>query len=170
MNIHVKHRSAIVLLALGLAVPALAHNPRGEATASFDGKAVTVDYGRPSLDGRDMLGMATPGMVWRLGSDAATGLASEGAMMFGSKMVPAGEYTLFARKTDDGWELLVNKQTGQWGTDHNPEHDLIAVPLKVETRDASEEVFTISLTADGMNGQMVMQWGTTALVADLMVH
>ncbi len=160
----------LLTLALGITGSALAHNPRGEAGASFNGKAVTVDYGRPSLNGRDMLGMATPGMVWRLGSEAATTLTSEGSLMFGQKMVPAGQYTLFARKTDSGWDLLVNRQTGQWGTDHDPEQDILSVPLKMETRDNSEELFTITLTADGMNGQLTMQWGATALVADLMVH
>ncbi len=168
-------RAANVVMGVALALSlgaglALAHNPRGEAKASFSGKAVSVDYGRPSLNGRDMLGMATPGMIWRLGSEGATTITSEGSLMFGSEMLPAGAYTLFAKKTDAGWDLVVNKETGQMGNAHDPGHDVLSMPMKVETRDSSEEMFTISLMADGMNGQMTMQWGTTALVADLMVH
>ncbi len=160
----------LLMLALAFSGTALAHNPRGEAKASFSGKNVTVSYGRPSLNGRDMLGMATPGMVWRLGSEGATTITSDGSLMFGQEMAAAGSYSLFARKTESGWELIVNKQTGQSGLEHDPEMDLFTVPLKVETKESSEEMFTISLMADGMNGQMAMQWGTTALVADLMVH
>ena len=159
-----------VALSVGLAAIALAHNPRAKVEASFNGKAVTVDYGRPSLNGRDMLGQAIPGMVWRLGSEDATTITTAGDLMIGSEMVPAGAYSLFAQKTEAGWDLLVNGETGQSGLAHNPEKDLFSAPLKVEKADISAEMFTITLMADGMNGTLKMQWGETALVADLMVH
>lgn len=159
--------SAVFVL---VAAAAFAHNPRGKVEASFNGKAVTLDYGRPSLQGRDMLGQATSGMVWRLGSENATTITTEGDLMIGSGMVPAGAYSLFAQKTDDGWNLLVNSETGQPGMAHNPEKDLFSAPLKVEKTDDSAELFTITLMADGMNGTLKMQWGETALVTDLMVH
>ncbi len=149
---------------------AAAHNPRGKVEASFSGKMVSVDYGRPSLKGRDMLGQAASGMVWRLGSENATTIISEGDLMFGSDMLPAGAYSLFAKKTDDGWNLLVNSETGQSGTAHDPEKDLLTAPLKVEKASESVEMFTITLMADEMQGTLKMQWGDTALVAELMVH
>lgn len=161
---------AALAVLVSLATLALAHNPRGKAEASFNGKAVTIEYGRPSLNGRDMLGQATPGMVWRLGSENATTITTEGDLMIGSNMAPAGAYSLFAKKTDDGWNLLVNSETGQSGLAHNPDKDLFSVPLKVETTDDAAEMFTISLMADGMNGSLTMQWGSTALVTALMIH
>lgn len=166
-----KHRLVPALAAaLAVAAIALAHNPRGKAEATFGDKAVTVEYGRPSLNGRDMLGQATAGMVWRLGSENATTITTEGDLMIGSNMAAAGAYSLFAKKTDDGWDLLVNSETGQSGLAHDPEKDLFSHPLKVEKADDAAEMFTITLMADGMNGTLKMQWGTTALVTDLMVH
>ncbi len=169
-----KHRLVPALFACAalaaLATVAFAHNPRGKVEASFNGKAVTVEYGRPSLNGRDMLGQATPGMVWRLGSENATTITSEGDLMIGSEMLPAGAYSLFAEKTDEGWDLLVNSETGQSGLAHDPEKNLFSAPLKIEKADSSAEMFTITLMADGMNGTLKMQWGETALVADVMVH
>ena len=169
---YIPRRRLVPVLAAALAVAAigLAHNPRGKAEASFNGKAVTVEYGRPSLNGRDMLAQATPGMVWRLGSENATTITTEGDLMIGRNMAGAGAYTLFAKKTDDGWDLLVNSKIGQSGLAHDPAKDLFSAPLKVETTDDSAEMFTISLMADGMNGTLRMQWGSTALVTDLMVH
>ena len=169
----IRPRSLAVLGVSALVVSvgvALAHTPRGKTEADFAGKMVTVEYGRPSLNGRDMLSQVTPGMVWRLGSEDATTITTDGSLMFGENMVPAGSYSLFARKTDDGWDLLVNSETGQSGLAHDPEKDLFDVPLDVESAEESAEMFTISLMADGMNGSMKMQWGTMALVADLMVH
>lgn len=166
-----RHRLIPALVAfVALAGIALAHNPRGKVEASFNGKAVTVDYGRPSLKGRDMLAQAAAGMVWRLGSEGATTITSEGDLMIGENMAPAGSYSLFAQKTEDGWNLLVNSETGQSGLAHDPEKDLFGAPLKVEKASESAEMFTISLTADGMNGALRMHWGETALVTDLMVH
>ena len=166
-----KHRLAPVLATcVAVAAIALAHNPRGKAEATINGKAVTVEYGRPSLNGRDMLGQATAGMVWRLGSENATTITTEGDLMIGSEMVAAGAYSLFAKKTDAGWDLLVNSEIGQSGLAHDPEKDLFSAPLKVEKADSSAEMFTITLMADGMNGTLKMQWGETALVADVMVH
>jgi len=166
-----RHRLVPVLAtALAVAAIALAHNPRGKVEASFNGKAVTVEYGRPSLNGRDMLAQAAPGMVWRLGSENATTITTEGDLMIGSNMAAAGAYSLFAKKTDDGWDLRVNSETGQSGLAHDPEKDLFSAPLKVEMTDDSAEMFTISLMADGMNGTLKMQWGNTALVTDLMIH
>lgn len=169
---HSPERRLVPALAVCLAVAAiaLAHNPRGKAEASFNGKAVTVEYGRPSLNGRDMLAQATPGMVWRLGSENATTITTEGDLMIGREMVPAGAYSLFAQKTDDGWDLLVNSETGQSGLAHDPGKDLFSAPLKVEQADQAAEMFTITLMADGMNGTLKMHWGSTALVTGLMVH
>lgn len=166
-----KRSLAVALAAVAsLATIALAHNPRAKVEANFNGKAVTVDYGRPSLQGRDMLGQATPGMVWRLGSENATTITTEGDLMIGREMAPAGAYSLFAQKTDDGWNLLVNSETGQSGLAHDPGKDLFSAPLTIEQAEDSAELFTITLLADGMNGTLRMQWGTTALVTDLMVH
>ena len=159
--------TALLTLAVGMA---FAHNPRGKAEATFNGKSVTVEYGRPSLKGRDMLGLAGVGMVWRLGSEAATTITTEGDLMIGSAMVPAGAYTLFAQKTGEGWNLLVNSETGQSGLAHDPDKDTFSSPLTLEKASSSVEMFTITLMADGMNGTLKMQWGQTVLATKLMVH
>ena len=165
----------LLLVALALALAgghALAHNPRGTAEATIAGKKVSISYGRPSLNGRDMLGQAAPGMIWRLGSEDATSLTSEGQLWFGQQKLEPGSYTLFAKKTEGAWELLVNTETGQSGLAHDPAKDLLAVPLQVEEAPEAAEMFTISLAdaGDGMNASLRMQWGKTALVTPLMVH
>ena len=86
-------------LGLGLATGATAQmNPRGEAKVTLAGKPIVVDYGRPSLKGRDMLGKATVGQEWRMGADTATTLKTPVALSFGSTQVPPGEYALRAKK------------------------------------------------------------------------
>ena len=153
-------RMALAALALAVAGPAFAQgNPRGEAKATVAGKAVSIDYGRPSLKGRDMLGQAQVGQAWRMGADAATTLKTDADLAFGSATVPKGEYVLKATKVDaDKWTLnVLSKADGS---------KVVDVPLTSAKADGSAEMFTIDLEGEGNKCELRMQWGTTALKTD----
>jgi len=67
-----------VLLAFTVKAAAQA-NPRGAADMALKGKAISIEYGRPSLRGRtvdQLLGQLKPGDVWRLGADKSTTLST----------------------------------------------------------------------------------------------
>jgi len=152
-------RLALVALAVVVAGPVFAQgNPRGEAKAMVAGKAVSIDYGRPSLKGRDMLGQAQVGQAWRMGADAATGLKTDADLLFGSVAVPKGEYVLTATKiAADQWHLNVLSKADR--------AKVADIPLTQGKLDASVEIFTIALEGEKDKGEFEMQWGTTALKA-----
>ena len=148
-------RIALAAFALALAAPVLAQNPRGEAKATVSGKTVSIDYGRPSLKGRDMLAQAKVGTPWRMGADAATMLTTEADLSFGDAKVPRGEYILTATKVDaDSWQLNV------LNTDRTKVADIPLTPAKVAD---NVEQFTVELQGQGDKGQFKMVWGNTAL-------
>ena len=150
---------SVAAVVLAAAVPSLAQmNPRGEAKATFAGKAVSVDYGRPSLKGRDMLGQAQVGQAWRMGADAATRLKTEADLVFGSVTVAKGEYVLTATKVDaKTWHLNVLNPADR--------SKAAEVPLTTGTTEPSAEQFTIELAGSGDSGTLELKWGTTALRA-----
>jgi hypothetical protein len=152
-------RIAFAAAVLAVSAPAFAQmNPRGEAKATVAGKAVTIDYGRPSLKGRDMLGQAQVGQAWRMGADAATTLKTEADLAFGSVNVPKGEYTLTATKVSaDQWHLNVLNKADK--------AKIGDVPLTSGKAAAAAEQFTIDLKGEGNKGQLVLTWGTTTLSA-----
>jgi len=152
-------RFALAALAVMVAGPAFAQgNPRGEAKAMVAGKAVSIDYGRPSLKGRDMLGQAQVGQAWRMGADTATGLKTDADLSFGSVVVPKGEYILTATKVAaDQWHLNVLAKA-----DRAKVADIPLTPAKL---DSSVEMFTIALKGEKDKGEFEMHWGTTALKA-----
>jgi hypothetical protein len=153
-------RFVFVAALCALAAPAFPQaNPRGEAEATVAGKAVSIEYGRPSLKGRDMLAQAQVGQPWRLGADAATTLTTEADLAFGDAKVPSGEYTLTATKVAaDTWHLNVLN-----GADRS---EVANVPLTLGRTDAPVETFTIELMGDGDNGKVTISWGQTVLTAD----
>ena len=135
---------------------------RGNTQITLDGKTVSVNYGRPTLQGRDPNQLISVGHVWRLGMNQATTLTTGAALKFGSLDVPAASYSLFAKKTGaTAWDLILNKQTGQWGTQRDPSKDLGSVPLTIGDGAQSVEHFTIELATERDNeGKLSMKWGT----------
>jgi hypothetical protein len=151
-------RFATLVISAAVVVPALAHAAaRGNAKASVAGKAVSIEYGRPSLAGRDMLSRATPGEPWRMGADDPTKLTTEADLAFGPARVPRGTYILTATKDEaGGWTLNVLKQDRS---------KLVDVPLTAGTLPESVETFTIDLRGEKDKGEVELKWGTTSLKA-----
>jgi Protein of unknown function (DUF2911) len=103
-------------------------SPPGEAAVTFaDGKTVTIHYSRPSMRGRKIFGRLVPyDRVWRTGANAATSLQTDVDLTIGGANVPAGSYTLYTLPGANGWQLIINKQTGQWGTEYGQARTLRA--------------------------------------------
>ena len=157
-------------VALAMALPLLAANARGKTEITLNGKTVSVDYGRPTLHGRtvgEMLSQLKEGGFWRLGADSSTTFVTGADLAFGSKTVPAGTYSLWAEKlAGNKWDLVFNKQHGQWGTQHDPKLDLVKVPLDESKASDSAEMVTIKLTDQGDGGHFSVQWGDLMLATN----
>jgi len=139
-------------------------SPPGEATLKFDdGKTVSIQYNRPSMRGRKIFGGLVPyNEVWRTGANAATSLKSDVALTIGGANVPAGSYTLYTLPGPTSWKLIINKQTGQWGTEYNQAQDLVRVDMKVGQISSPLEQFTISFDkTGGAAATLKLEWDTT---------
>jgi hypothetical protein len=126
-------KALLSLITICLAGAAFAQEgERGTATATVNGKKITIDYGRPSLGGRDVLSLAQTGTVWRLGRDKATEIETAGDLVIGDKVLKAGRYSLWAKKTGaDTWVLAFHPKTGVWGAPALKEGYAAELPLQV---------------------------------------
>jgi len=135
---------------------------RDTVRATAGGAALWIDYGRPAKRGREIFGNVVPyGEVWRTGANAATQFRTDRALDFGGTTVPAGFYTLWTLPTAGGWKLIVNSETGQWGTEHKAEKDLYTIPMTVSTLPTGVERFTIGVDTSGSGGTIHLDWDTT---------
>jgi len=135
-------------------------SPAAKAEVKLGGAAISVDYSAPSARGRAIFGGLVPyGQVWRTGANAATTLKTSADLEIGDLKVPAGTYTLYTLPTESGWQLIINKQTGQWGTVYDEKQDLGRVPLKVGKTAAPVETFVIDFQKTmGKKTQMHLKW------------
>ena len=136
---------------------------RGTASATIGGTHVSIDYGRPSLNGRDPLSLIHPGDVWRVGANAPTTIESDKNLDFGGTRVEKGKHILLIRYVQPGkWELIVSSQSAM---QYTPDAKLAEVPMTLTKGEDSTEVMTISLTAKGNDGVIELAWGTMRLSA-----
>jgi hypothetical protein len=159
--------ASAALTTLTLAASSMAQSPPARATATIGGKSVSVQYSAPSVRGRKIFGEG--GLlsrdptypVWRAGANAATTFKTEGNLDIGALSVPAGSYTLYVNVKDpDQWELVVSKQTGQWGLTYpGAASDLGRVKMTMSKPPALVEQLKYTLSDKGSGaGELRLEW------------
>ena len=165
-----------------------------QVTALVGGKKVTVDYGRPSLNGRtldQLMSKLGPDRVWRAGENQVTTLTTERDLMIGGKRLPAGKYSLYLYLPEGGgdWSLLLNTNPGiplkeiyaaappdvaneLWprldGYDKITATEVLRVPLKRSAAAEPMERFLIGLApAKGGASTITFTWGDQSWTTDI---
>ena len=141
-------------------LPRVPLSPRAIEEIAVGTGQVQVEYSRPFAKDRKIFGGLVPwGTVWRTGANAATTLKTNVDLTLGGVVVPKGTYTLYTLPGEKTWKLIVNRQTGQWGTEYDPKQDLARIDLKAETRADHLEAMTISfLPEDAFRGTLRISW------------
>jgi len=154
-----------ILLAMLIGGAAMAEkkaplSPPAETSMKLGGKEVKIAYSAPSMRGRKVFGdLVAYGKVWRTGANAATALTTEVDLDVKGLKVPKGSYTLFTLPTEGGLALILNKQTGQWGTKHDESQDLGRVAMDMSKPAAPVEKLAITLGAAGDDkGTLTIAW------------
>lgn len=188
---------SLVLLGAVVASPIAAQSNRLTAAASTRATAVVslsaprvqgqpaptpltikVEYGQPHVRGRAGLPteLAKDGTIWRVGANAATTLTTEVDLSIGGAEVPKGAYSLYAVREGGKTLLIINKNTGQWGTEYDGSKDLARVPLTSRTAAESLESLQIALVPapsapnTAVRGVLSIAWGTLALSTEWVVR
>lgn len=139
-------------------------SPPEQAVCKFaDGKTITVDYSSPRMKGRKIYGDVVPyGKVWRTGANEATAFVTEADLTVGGVTVPAGHYTMYTLPGQNDWKLIINKQTGQWGTKYDESQDLARVDMTKTPLPQPVEQFTIAFDKKSENSaDLNLDWANT---------
>ena len=150
--------------------PGKGGSPHVRSEWTIDGANISIEYGRPSLKGREEAKLMPPGKEWRTGADEATTLKTDKSLMFGSLMVPPGSYTLYTVPGEGKWDLVISKKTGQWGVPYPAGEDLGRAPMTVTKNASPVEQLTIEVHDTPGGGELRVNWGTVSARAPFMVH
>jgi len=141
-------------------------SPALQTSVTIGGKKLSIDYSAPSVRGRQIFGEG--GLLsrdptypaWRAGANAATSFHTDADLEIGSLQVPKGDYTLYVWVQDpDNWQLIVNRQTGQWGLEYNASMDLGRVPLLMSKPPSLIETYKMTLSEAGPSqAKLQLEW------------
>jgi hypothetical protein len=160
-----KHFLVLVSLLALICSASAQTSPPETATGKIGGATLTIKYCAPSVLGRKVFGPDGPVMkdptapIWRAGANSATAFQTSADLDIGGLAVPKGEYTLYVNVKDpDAWELVINKQTGQWGTTYDGSQDLGRVKMKMSKPPSSIEMLKYTITGTGHKGMIQLEW------------
>lgn len=155
-------------------------SPAATESATIAGKTISIVYSSPGVKGRaghifgkdGLIGHDPTYPVWRAGANSATKLHTEADLTLGGLAVPKGDYTLYVDLSDpDNWVLIVNKQTGQWGTKYDKAQDLGRVKMSMSKPLATVENLKYTITdLGGTTGKLTLEWENHSASVLIAVH
>lgn len=140
-------------------------SPSATVKQSIGLSEVTVDYSRPSANGRQVFGNLVPmNQVWRTGANGSTDITFSGDASFNGIKVPAGKYALYTIPSAADWEIILYKDTEQWGAPKELKEDLVAVRTKVKAEKSVTPFETFNIGFDDLKtdkANLVLNWENT---------
>jgi hypothetical protein len=155
-------------------------SPAATESATIAGKAIAISYNSPGVKGRAGHIFGKDGLishdptypVWRAGANGATKLHTDADLTLGGLKVPKGDYSLYVDISDpDNWVLVVNTQTGQWGTVYDKTKDLGRVKMTMTKPLAPVENLKFTVTdLGGTTGKLSLDWENHSASVLIAVH
>lgn len=140
-------------------------SPLALATTKYKDSYLKIVYSQPARKGREIFGKLVPyGQVWRLGANEATEMTITRDIFLNGQLLAAGTYSLFAIPEKDKWTLIVNSETGLWGSyNYNVKTDVMRVesPAGQTPDNLMCEPFTIRVDANNNKATITIMWEKT---------
>ena len=136
-------------------------SPNALAAQTFGTAMAVVEYGRPSVRGREIFGDLVPyGEVWRAGANEATTLTVTQDVLVGGAPLPAGTYSLFAVPGEETWTVILNGVAQQWGAfNYDAAQDVLRAEVIAETgRPVQEQLLMLFEDVDAEGATLILAW------------
>lgn len=121
---------------------------------------ITLDYSRPSVNGRVIFGDLVPfGSHWRAGANQNTKVTFSKPVTIAGTQVAAGTYSLSMIPNKGVWTVILNTKTDMWGVDgYSQEEDVLRTDV---TPQAIAPVETMRLSLENISvskAEIVLDW------------
>jgi pimeloyl-ACP methyl ester carboxylesterase len=135
-------------------------SPRGEVAQQLGGTQVTLTYGRPQVNKRQVWGQLVPhNRLWRAGANEATYITFGSDLLIEGQKLAAGSYAVFMIPTEGEWTVIFNRVPRMWGHFYyNPEFDVLKVKVKPQTAEQQEFLSYSFELLSPTSANVVLQW------------
>jgi hypothetical protein len=161
---------AAMTLALLMAMPVVAQersndspkaSPNAAVSQTIGTTEVTLTYGRPSVNEREIFGGLVPfDEVWRTGANESTAITFSDDVMIEGERVEAGTYSLYTLPGEDEWSIIINEKLS-WGTQYDMSQDVLRVQAEPEDTYFIEEMMIYFSDLTESSGEMMIHWANT---------
>jgi hypothetical protein len=176
-----KRTLLLILLALlilllgffGLRKYTKSFSPESSAAYDKNGLKIEVAYSRPAKKERYIFGreedkaLLPYGKVWRTGANEATVITFDQDVTFAGKPVAAGKYSLWTIPGPGSWQVILNAETGQWGTNYNDGKDILNATIPIRISQATQELFKIYFEDQTQGVNMILSWDHTEAIISI---
>ncbi len=148
-------------------------SPAAVAEFGQNGLAIRIKYCRPAKKGRLIFGRETDqalvpyDKVWRTGANEATLITFASDVTVADTPVPAGTYSLWSIPGPAKWQLVLNHETGQWGTQYNDGMDFTRIEIPIRVNPQVTEDFKIFFEPKSYGTDLILNWDQTEAVVPI---
>ena len=156
------------VLIAAVALASAQESPSQTASVTFPARTISINYSAPSVKGREGKLFGKDGRiakdrtypVWRAGANAATCFHTDTDLDVGGLTVPKGDYTIYVNLADpDNWELIINKQTRQWGLTYDASRDVGRIKMTMSKPAAMIETLRYTVGDEGGHkARLQLEW------------
>ena len=147
----------IVLLQLSISNVAIGQvqtpqlSPVCEVNQTVGLTEINISYSRPSKRNRVIFGEVVPyNEMWRLGANKNSMITISEEISFKQDTLPKGTYALFAKPSEDKWELVFYSEYSNWGTPENWEESKVALTLNADVSPLESSVETMCISIENI--------------------
>ncbi|MGL4632402.1 MAG: DUF2911 domain-containing protein [Leadbetterella sp.] len=149
---------------LGLKMYTKSHSPFEKVESTFGEIKMSVEYCRPYKKNRKVFGGIVPyDKVWRTGANEATVVEFSHDVEIAGNKISAGKYSLWSIPNLKEWTIIVNKETGQWGTSYEEKNDIVRVKVPATIHPQTKEQLEIKFLNTPSGNDMVISWENTVV-------
>ncbi len=165
-------RKAILWICILLPAAAVAQepikprpSPLALISARYKDTYLKITYSQPHKHGRELFGKLVPyGTVWRTGANEATELTVTRDIEINGHPLKAGTYSLFTIPDKTSWTIIINSETGLWGSyNYNAKMDVDRFQVPVHLGEEVYEPFTITIDQKNEKADIFLRWDSVSV-------
>ena len=117
---------------------------------------ITLEYSRPSMRGRTIVGGLEPyGEIWRTGANARTKITFSTDVMVNGQTLKAGSYAILTKPGAENWDVYFYTEYDGNGATIEWDDDKVATKINIDVYPLPMDIETFTMTFDDLTNSSV---------------